>query len=250
MRPFLVDLHVHTVLSPCADDLMLPRGIVAAALRRELSLLGITDHNSAENVAAVMAAARGTELRVLPGMEVTTREEVHVLTLFADVAAALRWQEIVYRHLPRLPNNERAFGIQLVVDEADEIVRVNERLLLTAVDLDLSWVVAEATRLGGLAIPAHVDRPAFGLIRQLGFVPPDLDVPALEVSGRANPERPAAIHPSLVGRRLVQSSDAHYLGQIGTARTMLWLEEATFAELRLACLGVRGRRIEYCWQGG
>ena len=250
MRPFLADLHVHTVLSSCADDLMLPQGIVASALRRELSLVGIADHNSAENVAAVQAAARDTDLCIVPGMEVTTREEVHVLTLFADLDSALAWQEVIYRHLPPLRNNERAFGVQLVVNEQDEILRVNDRLLQTAVDLGLSQVLAEAARLGGLALPAHVDRPAFGLIGQLGFVPPDLDAPALEVSARCNPADPTSLHPSLAGRRLLRSSDAHYLRQVGMTPSLLWLEEPTFAELRLACLGLGGRRIDHEWHRG
>lgn len=250
MRPFLADLHVHTVLSPCADDLMLPRGIVAAALRRDLSLVGICDHNASENVAAVQAAAVQTGVSVLAGMEVTSREEVHVLALFPDLEVAAAWQGFVYGHLPLLPNNERAFGVQLVVDERDEIVSVDERLLLTATNLTLAEIAAEVDRRGGLAIPAHVDRPAFSIISQLGFVPPDLAVPALEVSARANPEEPRAIHPSLAGWRLVQSSDAHFLGQVGAARTLFWLEEPTFAESRLACRGEQGRRIEYCWGRG
>ncbi|MHB1132379.1 MAG: PHP domain-containing protein [Chloroflexota bacterium] len=244
MEPYLADLHVHTVLSPCADDLMLPRSIVAAALRRKLSLLAIADHNSMENAGAVMAAAADTDLRVLAGMEVASREEVHVLTLFPDLASAQEWQEIVYRHLPPLVNNERAFGMQLLVTASNELAGVNQRLLLTATSLTLTEILARVTERGGLAIPAHVDRPSFGLVGQLGFVPSDLEAPALEVSARVDPRRPETLHPSLLGWRLLQSSDAHYLGQIGTGCTTLCLAEPSFAELRLACLGLQGRTVE------
>lgn len=222
---------------------MLPTEVIAAAKRRQLSLLGLTDHNSAENVGAFVAASAGSGVRVLPGMEVTTREEVHVVTLFEDVEQALAWQEMVYRHLPPLANDERAFGTQLVVDAADRIVRVNERLLMTATDLTLGQVIEEVDRAGGLAIPAHVDRAAFGLLSQLGFVPDDLDIPAVEVSKHADPVDAVRLHQSLLGRAIIQSSDAHYVDDIGVGRTVFWLAEPTLAELKLACRGREGRRV-------
>jgi len=245
MRPFLADLHVHSVLSACADDLMLPSTVIAAARRRGVSILGLADHNSAENAATFVAAGSTAGLYVLPGMEVTTREEVHVLALFSQVADALAWQEHVYRHLPPLRNDERAFGTQLVVDAQDEILRINERLLLTATDLSLAEVIGGVGQAGGLAIPAHVDRMAFGLIGQLGFVPNDVEIPIVEFSRYADPATPAAVHRSLAGRCVVQSSDAHYPGDVGAVGTLFWIEAPTIEEIRLACLGVGGRRIEY-----
>jgi PHP family Zn ribbon phosphoesterase len=181
---------------------------------------------------------------------VTTREDVHVLTLFEEVSEALAWQEYIYRHLPPLPNNERAFGAQLVVDAEDDLVRLNERLLLTATDLSLEHIIEETAGAGGLAIPAHVDRPAFSLLSQLGFVPPGLDLPVLEVSRHADVDNAAAAHPSLAGRRLVQSSDAHCVEDVGAGRTVFWLEEPTLAELRLACREIDGRRLGHKRQLG
>ncbi|MHB1005252.1 MAG: PHP domain-containing protein [Chloroflexota bacterium] len=245
MHLYRADLHVHSVLSPCADDLMFPGAVVAAARDRGVILLGLTDHNSAENVAAFVAAGERAGVVVLPGIEVTTREEVHVVTLFQDVASALAWQSTLYAHLPSLPNNERLFGTQFVVGPGDEVLGINNRLLLTAADLGLAEVAATVHRLGGLAIPAHVDRPAFGLLGQLGFLPPDLDVVAVEVSRLVDPRQAAALYPSLAGRTVVQSSDAHHLDDVGKVGTNFWLEAPTLHELRLALAGREGRYLTY-----
>jgi PHP family Zn ribbon phosphoesterase len=129
LRPYLADLHVHTVLSPCAEVEMIPPLIVKRASELALGIIAITDHNSAENVAAVIEAAESSDLTVLPGMEVHTREEVHLLCLFDSVQQALNWQEFVYAHLPPLRNNENLFGPQFVVDASGDLIRHNERLL-------------------------------------------------------------------------------------------------------------------------
>ena len=186
-RYLFADLHIHTVLSPCAEVEMIPPLIVRRARELGLGLIGITDHNSAENVAAVIEATEGSGVAVLPGIEVQTREEVHLVTLFDTAEQALTWQMEVYDHLPDLRNNEDHFGAQFVVDATGEYVRRNERFLLTSTDMSLEMVVAMVHDLGGLALPAHVDRPAFSLIANLGFVPPDLDVPAVEIFRSSQP---------------------------------------------------------------
>lgn len=243
MRPFRADLHVHSVLSPCADELMLPTLVLATALARRIDILGVVDHNSAENAPAFLTAAKDSPVRVLPGIEVTTREEVHVLTLFPTLESLAVWQAEVAAHLPNLPNDERVFGSQLVVGADDDLLRVDERLLLTATSLGLNAVVEIVQRLGGLALPAHVDRPAFGLLGQLGFIPADLKVSAFEVSRNVDPRRASDLDPALATRVVVQSSDAHTLDDVGCVSTTLWLEEATFPELVAACRGER--RVEY-----
>lgn len=243
MQAYAADLHVHSVLSPCADDLMLPSLVLAAACQAGLDMVAVVDHNCAENAAAFVAASHGTGVTVIPGIEVTTREEVHVLTLFRTVDEAIDWQQVVYAHLPQLSNNERTFGTQLVVDRHDELLRLNHRLLITATDLSLVQVADLVGARGGLAIPAHIDRLAFGLIGQLGFVPPELDVPAFEVSRLFEPRLVGRLDRNLSHRAIIQSSDAHQLSDIGGARTLCWLEEATFAELQAACRGER--RMEY-----
>ncbi len=209
------DLHMHTVLSPCAEVEMIPPLIVRRALECGLRLIAVTDHNTAGNCAAMMQAARGAGLTVLPGMEVQTREEVHVLCLFDTLAQALAWEVVVYAALPDALNPEDAFGAQYVVDAEGEYVRTETRLLLTSTDLSLDDVVAQVNALGGAAIPAHVDRPMFGLLAQLGFAPPGLDVAAMEISRHTDAAMLVGEHPELAAWPLITGSDAHRLDEMG-----------------------------------
>ncbi|MCL0078276.1 PHP domain-containing protein [Dehalococcoidia bacterium] len=237
------DLHIHTVLSPCAEVEMIPPLIVRRARELGLGLIGIADHNSAENVAAVIEAAEGSGVAVLPGIEVQTREEVHLVTLFDTAEQALTWQTEVYDHLPELKNDEDHFGAQFVVDATGEYVRRNERLLVTSTDMSLEMVVAIVHDLGGLALPAHVDRPAFSLIANLGFVPTDLDVPAVEIFRSSQEAEVRQRFPQIMESALVCNGDAHRLNEM-MARTMFKIAAPTVAELVLALRGEEGRRVE------
>jgi PHP family Zn ribbon phosphoesterase len=237
------DLHIHTVLSPCAEVEMIPPLIIRRARELGLGLIGIADHNSAENVAAVIEAARGSGVAVLPGIEVQTREEVHMVTLFDTAQQALAWQMEVYAHLPDLKNDEDHFGAQFVVDTAGEYVRHNERLLVTSTDMSLEMVVAMVEDLGGLALPAHVDRPAFSLITNLGFVSPDLNLPAVEIFRSSQEAEVRRRFPQTRGFTMVCNGDAHRLNEI-VARTMFKIAAPTVAELVLALRGENGRRVE------
>ena len=237
-----VDLHLHTVLSPCAEVEMIPPLIVAQAERLGLGGIAVTDHNSAENVQAVIEASQGTDLIVLPGMEVQTREEVHMVCLFDSIEQDLAWQKTVYAHLPRLSNRPDAFGAQFVVDAEGEFVRENDRLLLTSVDLSVEDVTYAVRSLGGLCIPAHVDRPSYSLIANLGFVPPDLHFEALEVSRLLGPEAARKRFPQLQAHTLIVSSDAHRLTEM-QCQTMVKVRELTISELRLAFTVQQGRRV-------
>ncbi len=239
LRTWRADLHVHSVLSPCATYRMAPGEIARRAVEVGLELIAITDHNSAENAAAVVEAGRRVGLTVLPGMEMETSEEVHVLTLFEEARQAMDMQSIAYAHLPDLPNDEEFFGAQLIVDAADQFVRKEPRRLIVATSLGLSEVSTLVVALGGICIPAHVDRPAYGLVGVLGFVPPLPGFPALEVSRHARPEDYA-----LPGRPALRSSDAHDLDDLGSGETDFVMAEPTLAEIVRACHGEDGRRVE------
>lgn len=232
-RWFRCDLHLHTVLSPCAEVEMIPPLIVRRALELGLDLIAITDHNATHNIAAVQRAAADKPLIVWPGMEVQTREEVHLLCLFDDNAAAFAWQQRVDDALPPLLNDAEHFGGQFVVDETGEFIREHTPLLLTSTAFSIEDVVAQVNALGGLAIPCHVDRPSFSLLANLGFVPPQLDVPALEISARLTVAQARAQFPQLGRWPLVQNGDAHRLSEM-IARTRLSLAAPTVQELRLA----------------
>jgi 3',5'-nucleoside bisphosphate phosphatase len=243
LRPFTADLHIHTVLSPCADYRMVPEIIVARAAEVGLNLIAITDHNSAENAAAVVSMAQGSGVDVLPGMEVESREGVHLLTLFDDVEALARWQGEVYRSLPPRRNVARTFGVQLVVTPKGQLVREETRLLITAVSVSYEEIADAVLSLGGTCIPAHVDRPAYGMINVLGFVPAEPRVPALEISPHCQESTFVPANPSLAGRPLIRSSDAHRPEEIGQAYTSLLMARGCVRELELACTGHEGRAI-------
>lgn len=238
---FKADLHIHTCLSPCADLSMGPRAIVEQAVRHRLDMIGVCDHNSSENAGAVMEAARGRQLRVLPGMEITSKEEVHLLGLFDELEPALEWQAFIYAHLPG-ENDPEVFGWQPVVNAEHDVLGFNPRLLAGATELSVEQIVDGIRHLDGLAIAAHIDREAFGLLGQLGFVPEGLRLDGLELSAHATAEQVRRCCPGHAGMGFLRSSDAHALEQIGQAATFFELREPDTAEIRKALCGQEGRR--------
>ena len=242
LRFFAVDLHLHSVLSPCAEMEMFPEFIVERAEALNLEVITVTDHNSCENAAAMIQAAAGTEITVLPGMEVQTREEVHMVCLFDTLEQAMRWQEMVYASLPPLENKDDVFGVQVILEADGEIAGYNERLLLTSSSFSVNQVVQQVRDLGGLCIPAHVDRPAYSLIANLGFVPPELDIPGVEISHLVSPQEARTRFPQLARYSLVASSDAHRLSDM-SRRTTLKMAAPTVSEIALALAGEDGRGV-------
>jgi hypothetical protein len=209
--------------------------IVEQAARVGLDMIGICDHNSAENVGAVMDAGARAGLAVIPGMEVTSREEVHILGLFNNVEDLMNLQTVVYDNLPG-ENDPEAFGCQLVIDEHDCVIGTNDRLLIGATTLTVEQVVGAIHQYGGLAIASHIDRERFGLIGQLGFIPEGLGLDAVEISNSSLREWDYA-YP------VVASSDAHYLDDIGSHSTCFIVEAASLDEIEKALSSEGGRRI-------
>ena len=207
MRKVRADLHLHTCLSPCADMQMQATAIVEQARKVGLDVIAICDHNSAENVAAVVKAGQREALPVIPGIEITSSEEVHILGLFRAEEDLMGVQELVYENLPG-ENSEEAFGPQIIIDEWDNAVGTNQKLLIGATNLTLEKVVEIIHRFSGLAIASHVDRERFSLIGQLGFIPDGLKLDAIEIS------RPGAVTKEY-GYPVLCSSDAHFLDDIG-----------------------------------
>lgn len=240
LREFKADLHIHTCLSPCAELTMMPTSIVRAAVMQDLNIIGICDHNSAENVAAVKKVGEKVGLQVLGGMEMTSSEEVHVLGFFCDGDALMEMQDVVHRNLAG-KNDEDAFGMQLIVDEHDEPMELSDRLLIGATNLTVEEIVESIHSLGGIAIASHIDREAFSVIGQLGFIPPDLALDALELSVRCEPGMMADYEG--YGLPFVRSSDAHFLPDIGKASTTFLLNAPSLLEIKMAFQGVEGREI-------
>ncbi len=242
MKTYRSELHVHTVLSPCADVEMIPPLIVSEAIHLGLDLIAITDHNASANVRAVQKAAQGTALTVLPGMELQTREEVHVLCLFDHTDQLEAFQKLVDAALPRLDNNVDYFGEQFIVDETGDFIERETRLLITSTSFSLNEAWEKVTGLGGLLIPAHVDRKAFGLIANLGLVPTDIIIDALELSRHIRPDLASQKYPQISGYPLIQSGDVHRLEEyLGV--TQLELDHPSISEIRLALHSKQGRRV-------
>ena len=246
MQSLLVDLHVHTVLSACAEIEMIPPLIVQRACALHLDVIAITDHNSTGNAGAVIQAARaitGPALTVLPGMEVTTREEVHMLCLFDQLAQADEWQAFVHAALPQRKNKAELFGDQYVVDATGKYIRTEERLLATATSLSVEQVVTRVNALGGICLPAHVDRPSYSIVVSLGFVPPQLDIAGVEISSLTTLKKSVKLIPVWKRWGIILNGDAHRLSDMG-ARTRIRVAKPTVAEIRLALEGKHERGVE------
>jgi PHP family Zn ribbon phosphoesterase len=243
MQSLLADLHLHTVVSACAEIEMIPPLIVSRACELGLDLIAVTDHNCAANVQAVMQAAQDTELTVLPGMEVQTREEVHMLCLFDTWAQVELWEAEVSARLPGLKNREQVFGTQIVVDQTGEYLYTEERLLATSTSFSVEEVVQGVIDLGGICLPAHVDRPSYSLLSNLGFVPPGLPIAGLELSHLTTPRKFVESFPQLEQYGIIINGDAHRLAEM-VALNRFSVQSPTVSELRLALAGQGGRSVE------
>jgi PHP family Zn ribbon phosphoesterase len=221
---------------------MIPPLIVQKALEHNLDLIAITDHNASANVEAVQKAAQGTSLTVLPGMEVQSREEVHLLTLFETLDTLEAWQREVDASLPDLPNQPDFFGEQFVVDETGEFVRSEPRLLLVSTGFSIDEIFHRVKGLGGFVIPAHVERFSFGLFPTLGLISENWNLLALEISRHITPQKAQALFPAIHNYPLIQSGDVHRLDEfLGT--TVFTLETPTLREIRLAFHKIDGRDV-------
>ena len=234
------DLHVHTCLSPCADDEMKPLAIVKQARRKGVDLIGICDHNSAANVAAARRAGSREGLAVLAGIEVSSEEEVHVLALFDTEEDLQEMQRLIDRNLSG-ENNPELFGEQHLCNEFDEIIGQDARLLIAATRLTVEEVVENIHRLRGLAIASHIDRESFSILSQLGFVPERLAIDALEVSPLCTVALARQRFPQTRDYPFVCSSDAHRLDDVGETTTTFTIAGACIEELRKALRCEDGR---------
>lgn len=243
MRTFKADLHTHTVLSPCGSLEMSPAKIVEKAKSEGIDLLGITDHNSTLMCRIVHQVAAEQGLSVLPGVEVTTKEEVHCLAFFPNFETMDEFQIYLEKHIAKIKNNPDYFGYQVVVDSNEIIIDEVETLLISATDQSINEVEQEVHRFGGIFIPAHIDRAANGLISQLGFIPPDLKADAFEVSKFVTVNEFVNQYPALKETSIIQSSDAHFIENIGDVTTTFHMENTTFEEIYKALKNLDNRKI-------
>lgn len=217
------DFHIHSALSPCGDNDMTPNNLINMSIIKGLDAVALTDHNACENVRAAAAVA-GDKIIFIPGMEVETSEEVHIVTLFPTADAAEEMQRILVDSSPYIPNRPEIFGNQYIMDENDEICSEIDRMLVTASGLDIYTVVAAAKDLGGIAYPAHIDRESYSVLSNLGFIPPDLDISAVEITEKSR----AALEGEYSNRyNIITSSDAHYLWDISERNHYIEVSDAS-----------------------
>ena len=221
---------------------MIPPLIVQKALELQIDIIAITDHNASANVSAVQKAAQGTTLKVLPGMEVQSREDVHLLCLFEKLKDLEIWQLAVDESMPDTPNHAEFFGEQYIVAEQGEYIRTEPRLLLTSTRFSIDEIFERVNALGGLVIPAHVERTTYGLFPTLGLLSDQWPILGFEISRHTTPEQARMNFPSIGSYPLIQNGDVHRLDEfIGS--TIFMIEEPTIKEIRKALKSEDHRKV-------
>ena len=238
MKEFKADMHIHTCLSPCADLEMSPINIVKEAKKKGLDIIGICDHNSAENFPAMAKSANTEGIKAIGGIEITSREEVHILGLFGNEQDLLSMQDTVYSNLYGV-NDEERYGLQVVVNEKDEVIGFNKKLLIGATEMSVEEVVDMIHKFNGIAIASHIDREGFSIITNLGFIPENLKLDALEITEIDNKDK------INIGEKFVfiTSSDAHLITDIGKHCSYFLMKESTFEEIKKCFRRENGRDV-------
>lgn len=219
------DFHIHSCLSPCGDNDMTPQNLVNMAALSGCELIALTDHNSCKNAPAAMKVGEQCGVLVLPGMELCTAEEAHVVCLFETLDGAMQFDRYVYDHMPHIKNKPEIFGEQLILNENDELIGVEENLLLVSSFLSVNELPALTAEFGGVAVPAHLNRDSYSVLSALGALPVDVDFPTIELSADCDREAFLAAHPELATHRILRSSDAHYLESLAGAPRRIHLKE-------------------------
>lgn len=210
---------------------MTPGNIVHMALLKELGIIAVSDHNTVGNVEAVMAFGKREGLLVVPAMELCTAEEIHLLCLLPTPEAARMLEAAVWDGLALPPNRADVFGFQWLMDGQDEVTGSDKRMLIAASMLDVEAALRVVARLGGVAVPAHIDRDAYSMTAVLGTIPPEYGFRTLEVSARADSDAVRRAHPETCGATFVVNSDAHHLWDIAEPVHAVELEACSIAAL-------------------
>ena len=233
------DLHLHSCLSPCGDNDMTPYNLVNMAALQGMQIIALTDHNSCLNCPAAMEAGAQAGLLVIPGMELCTAEEAHVICLFATLEQAMDFSQFIQAHIPPVQNRPEIFGEQRVMDAEDGILGLEPTLLTTASEIRVDRVAKLVRDYGGVCFPAHLDRPSYSVISSLGTFEAAWGFRAAELTCAAEVADYMARYPALQGLPLLCDSDAHYLENIPEAAAWLDLEECTIPALFAVLNGER-----------
>lgn len=219
------DFHTHSCLSPCGDNDMTPYNLVNMAKLLGLDIIALTDHNTCENCKAAIRVGKEIGITVIPGMELCTSEEVHVVCLFDDIEKAMNFSDFVLSSMPPVKNRPDIFGEQLIMDETDNIIGRQEKLLTLASSISISEVCKTVEGYGGVCYPAHIDRSSYSVLSNLGMITEDMGFSAVEMTAEADRNALIKAHPILEGVQIFIDSDAHYLENIKDAENTIDLPE-------------------------
>lgn len=215
------DLHIHSALSPCAEDEMTPNNIVNMAIVNGLDIIAVTDHNSTGNLQALALCAEKSPVVFIPGIEVESSEEVHICCLFPDVESAAAMGEIVRGHLLPVKNKAKILGEQYIFDSEDNIVGTEEQMLLFSSDMTIDEIFEAAHRLGGCAYFAHVDRDSYSVLTVLGSLPDSVPTGVVEVTGTERGRSFAQERTELNGKTILYSTDSHRLADMSRGENII-----------------------------
>lgn len=219
------DLHIHSCLSPCGDDEMTPYNLVNMAKVLGFDIIALTDHNSTKNCRAAVEAGRRAGITVVPGAELCTSEEIHVVCLFPSIDAAEDFEKFIEKNIPKIKNKPHIFGNQLVMDSADSVLEREETLLTTASFISIDDAPALVEKYGGVCFPAHIDRTSYSIISSLGTFSESLKVNCFELTPRADEKQYLEKYPGTRGKLILRNSDAHYLENMPLPENTLDLRE-------------------------
>jgi PHP family Zn ribbon phosphoesterase len=243
MQWFKADLHIHTVLSPCGGLDMSPVNIIRQAVSKKLDFIAITDHNSTRHCRSAQEIGKKYGITVLAGAEINTKEEIHCLTFFEDLDKAEKFQQYLDENLPAFENKPELFGYQYIVDEDENILGDETRMLAAALNTGIDEISEIVSSLNGLFIPAHINRPHNGIYSQLGFLPSSARIDALEVSPVADHKAFLYEHQETSRYCCISNSDSHHLERIGAVTTEYYLEKPVFSEFLMAIRNTGGRKV-------
>lgn len=214
MTELAYDLHIHSCLSPCGDDDMTPANIAGMAALKGLDAAALTDHNSCKNCPAFLAAAAAYGVIGIPGMELTTSEEIHAVCLFSGLEQAMDFDRFVYERLIPVKNRPEIFGKQQIYNDKDQICGEEPLLLINAADISFDRLWEQVRACEGVMFPAHIDKSSNSLISSLGCIPPDSRFQTAEVKDMKKLHALKKAHTYLEKCRIICNSDAHYLEHI------------------------------------
>jgi len=207
-----MDFHIHSCLSPCGSLEMGPKNVINSLKKNNISISSITDHNSIFNFPSFFINGIKNKILFFPGIEIQTLEEIHIIVIFPTFLEAINFYKKIEQFINNIKADYDIFGDQPIVDEEENIIKEEEKLLIQSINLSIDDIVKEANKLNLIYFPAHIFDDSFSIISQIGFIPDNIEIPIIEISQKNQIEKIDKIKKNF---SIITNSDAHYLNQIG-----------------------------------